>query len=1555
MKKRVSSIIARLLVFVMVLQMALPMTALAAPVQSGDENSLINGDDYLGQNDDIITEAGMAFRAENGTGEEFTIKHVATGKLFKSYETDNAALTVDGEEGDPATIFSKAVFGINDNNNIGNQKIPVVSLVAKEYNKGIASVGWNDGAKATVVKVNGSTSGNGWETVQIVANGDGTVSFKDSYFDKYITVETVDGAPVLKCMSDKTRETLTENEKFIINYKATPNNVESLAVDDSTRTQTTLDLTWNKPASIYTNVQVLQKGPDDLAFKKIADLADETSYQVTGLSEGTEYSFKLLVINGNGNAADITYSSESNVVTASTRAGVKPATPTNLKLNEKDGSKFIISWDTAENATHYRILHAQSMFGTYETVATVSETSAEIAYEGDKYTNYYRVVALNNGGAGEENLIYAEKSEESAYVSLETEMFGDHTLVFAPTDDVKKIDETLHKLFDETNDSSKDAQFRGEHWQVYFKPGDYTQTSCINLGFYTSINGLGETPYDVKLNNIAIPDYLGGNNATCNFWRSTENVSIINTGNEQGKAQYGSWRGDWFNWAVAQAAPLRRVYSERPVAYDWNYGWASGGYVADCYFTGIDGEGNTAGTWAGQQFYTRNTKMAGNAFGTTLNNFFQGVEAPNLPNADGADNGTSRALQNNNGYSNWKIADANGNQQVFTNVEETKKLAEKPFLYIDDNGKYQVFVPAVRVNTKGTSWSKDDMGEGKSLPLDTFYIAKPTDSAATINAQLAAGKNIYFTPGIYHAEETIQVTKADTIILGSGLATIIPDNEDAAMRIADVDGVRVAGIILDAGKHSEYLLVVGEQGSDKDHSANPTILQDLFLRVGGTTDELTKADYAIEINSNNVIGDHFWIWRADHGAGVAWYGNESQHGLIVNGDDVTCYALFNEHFQDYTTLWNGESGATYFYQNETCYDPISQEAWMSNDGTVNGYASYKVADEVNNHYAIGLGIYNVFIFTGPTYDASEVQIQLDNAIEVPDKEGVLIENACLQTFADENKVLQKINSVVNGMGDPVSSGTDPVTGEEGTKWDRSFLLYYNNGVAEGSYRKLTQAYKALEEVFNNISKQLDTITDEARGAELKEELENAKKVLDNYEMSVSWPIQNDTKEKVSLMEEAISDLKEIVGRVPGVSKSELKIMIKQYRYLEKGDYTKETWDAFVAALQVAQEVASNVDATQEDVDAAVIVLKEAVSGLKKIEGAIVVTSITISPSKAQITVKGTTRLGLTVLPEEASSLDVAWTSSNPNVASVDKNGLVTGLAKGITIITATVGEKSSMAYITVVDKNGSNGTNGSDGDNGHNDQDERITISIDKTRILQNETTQCTVTGDQNPTYSSNNNAVATVDANGVVTGVSAGTATITATSARLGSTASVTITVVKPTVKWNVTYNTIPLQLKNGKNVNETTVLQPMGLQEGDSIKSYKSSKTSVATVKKASNGKLTITPKKTGSTKITVTTTYGATATFTLKVQKGIVKVSKLTVDNVKNEKLTLEKGESFTLQTTKKYITALDKVTFNSSNKKVATVSSEGKITAKKKGTVKITVNCQKKKVVITVTVK
>lgn len=1175
-----------------------------------------------------------------------SFEHVKSGKYIRTYQQENVALTVDGAEGDEDTIFSKAVFGVNNTNTVNGGEYATVSFVSKKYGNGLKSVVWNEGADASKVLTSDTITGSGWETIRVIANGDGTVSFKDACWDEYITVENGE----LTGRKIKAGTKLTDNEKFIIHTEIAPKEATNLSVNKSTRTQSTLELSWKNPECLYTGMELYQKKTGDVGYTKVADIGEAETYTVEGLSEGTEYSFKLRTVLNNG--TDVISSPDSEEVTATTRAGKKPATPANLHITEKGNGDFEITWDAAENAKQYKILRAPSMYGEYTEVTTVDTTAATVtpADGSDKYSNYYRIVAVNMD----------EESDESVSASLESELFGDHTIIFAETDDVTEINRILMELFDKQNDYDADAQFKGEQWQVYFKPGDYTKTSCMYLGFYTSFNGLGKTPYDVKLNNIAIPAYLpngalGGNgdNATCNFWRSTENLSIINTGNEQGKAGYGSYRPDSFNWAVAQAAPLRRVYSERPVAYDWNYGWASGGYVADCYINGSyydenKGENYSAGTWSGQQFFTRNSKMSAGTYGTTLNNFFMGVEAPNNLTA-----ATGEALKEGNGYTNWGIAaapDGNGKkaQQVVTEITNTPKISEKPFLYLD-GGEYKIFVPKVQENTRGISWGEgkanDGMGEGTSLSLDAFYIAKPTDTAAEINRQIAAGKNIYFTPGTYHAEVPIEVNRENAILLGTGMTSIIPDNGEMAMRVADKDGIRIEGLIFDAGLSSEYLLQVGTKGQHNDHSANPIVLQDLFFRVGGTTDVLTKSDDALEINSDDVIGDHFWIWRADHGAGVEWYGNESKHGLIVNGDDVNCYALFNEHFQEYHTLWNGENGATYFYQNETCYDPISQDAWMSHNGKVKGYSSYKVSNDVKNHYAVGLGVYNVFIYTGPSYDGSGIGIELENAIEVPNSPNVLVENACTQTFANDglDMPLQRINHIINGVGGSVSSGTNQVTGEKGESWSRKFLLYYNNGKAkygketnpatfnyeDGNDSRdergqfigtVTEDVEApedesiyigrIQKLYDEYSqkKESDYTAKSWANADMATALSNAKAQIDagkeamegKYSQSEISAIQSKINIACTRLEAAAEKLV-YVGQMGEVS--------QKYASLQQGDYTAESWAAFTSALakvNALMEESKNADpqtkkeiyALQLKIDAACTELEEAAANLK---------------------------------------------------------------------------------------------------------------------------------------------------------------------------------------------------------------------------------------------------------------------------------------------------------------------------------------------------------------------
>jgi len=104
-----------------------------------------------------------------------------------------------------------------------------------------------------------------------------------------------------------------------------------------------------------------------------------------------------------------------------------------------------------------------------------------------------------------------------------------------------------------------------------------------------------------------------------------------------------------------------------------------------------------------------------------------------------------------------------------------------------------VFVPSVRTNSSGPSWAGGNTA-GTSLSVNnTFYVVNSSSTIATINAALAAGDNLLFTPGIYQYASTINVTKADTKIIGLGFATIIPTAGQTTINVADVNGVNISG------------------------------------------------------------------------------------------------------------------------------------------------------------------------------------------------------------------------------------------------------------------------------------------------------------------------------------------------------------------------------------------------------------------------------------------------------------------------------------------------------------------------------------------------------------------------------------------------------------------------------------------------------------------------------------------------------------------------------------------------------------------------------------------
>jgi len=335
----------------------------------------------------------------------------------------------------------------------------------------------------------------------------------------------------------------------------------------------------------------------------------------------------------------------------------------------------------------------------------------------------------------------------------------------------------------------------------------------------------------------------------------------------------------------------------------------------------------------------------------------------------------------------------------YTKIAQVPIVREKPFLEVDPSGKYSVRIPALRTNSSGITW-RSGTTPGKSIPLSEFYLARPDiDTAATINAQLARGKNLLFTPGIYELTDTIRVRRANTVVLGIGFATLMANNGVTAMTVADVDGVILAGLLFDAGEaNSPVLLEVGPDGSNASHSTNPTSLHDVFFRVGGAA--VGRASVNLRINSHHTIVDHTWIWRADHGAGVGWTSNTSANGLVVNGNNVTIYGLFVEHYQEFQVLWNGNGGRVYFYQSEIPYDPPDQPGYTSAPGT-NGWASYKVADNVTSHEAWGLGIYSVFRNRG---------VVLSRAIEVPEKPNVKFHSMITVRLGNNGEIGNVINN-----------------------------------------------------------------------------------------------------------------------------------------------------------------------------------------------------------------------------------------------------------------------------------------------------------------------------------------------------------------------------------------------------------------------------------------------------------------------------------------------------------------------------------------------------------------
>lgn len=655
---------------------------------------------------------------------------------------------------------------------------------------------------------------------------------------------------------------------------------------------------------------------------------------------------------------------------------------------DKKKKTITLSWPAFGTSGDYIVTRGGSRLASeFVSVGKTSDpTFTDKKPNADKYENYYRIT----------------RGATTIELSLENQIFGENVYFYDrkyEKADAAKNDINSH--FASIGLGGANGEWTTKRQAYYFKANVKGQTydpggsgsassvtaNAIELGFYSHIGGLGKVPTAVKLGAVFTRPHLsGGANATCTFWRSVENISVMRD----------------FAWTVSQSTSARRISIESTSKYISDVGhsnfWGSGGFIADSDYT------SSRPNWGGQQqWYTRNTVFpsGSGAMGGSYNMVWQGCV--NAPKAD----------------------------SINTPVANTPIIREKPFLFIDDAGEYKVFVPAWQRKRVGISWTSTDMGKGEIQDLLTdWFVAREGDTDVEINKALQSGKNVFFTPGHYTLNAPIQVNRKGAILLGAGIASVTLEptqkNSWGCIFADDKDGVIIAGLLMDSSNSTTYQIRIGNESADSDHAANPILLSDITCRVGGVQSKNIQIQASMQINSNNVVGDHFWLWRADHGSqpggDLRWTRDRCKNGLVVTGDDVTLYALFAEHYQEYEVLWLGERGRTFFLQNEPPYDAPNQKTWSSQGGKVDGYAAFKVANSVKEHHSIGMGSYAVFTGT-------DGNVNKKNGFEVPNAPNVTLEKMCITRFAGPGN----IQNVVDGIGGSTAGGT------------RRVALYNNHG------------------------------------------------------------------------------------------------------------------------------------------------------------------------------------------------------------------------------------------------------------------------------------------------------------------------------------------------------------------------------------------------------------------------------------------------------------------------------------------------------------------------------
>eukprot|EP00439_Symbiodinium_sp_Y106_P013736 s5176_g1.t5 len=610
-----------------------------------------------------------------------------------------------------------------------------------------------------------------------------------------------------------------------------------------------------------------------------------------------------------------------------------------------------------------------------------------------------------------------------------------------------------------------DSQFSSSRYALLFEASPKMHEVDVRVGFYTSVYGLGRKPSDTKIRSVTSTNEtphpeLG---SLQNFWRSlgftavplAHMVTGINSAQRSAEnfqsnchPTYTCGGRGGMLWAVSQAAPLRRVvvddnlclsyfrlppegvkasdprYPKQGACLEYD-GWVKLGYrdpVADFASGGFMANVEVRGTvsfGSQQQFFARNCSAKSWDGGAWSCVFVGCSGAPHREQVEAA-----------------------SKCPIYTSVATSQVIAEKPFIIMENDGRYKLVVPSAMTDRSGTNF---EVAEEEIRDFSAVYVAQPSklaaagtrtsllNSAAEINKKLAEGKDVVFAPGIYKLDETIHVQRSCQVLLALGFATLVAPTDSPCIVVKDdAVGVRISGIMLEAAYRpleassaestSTGPKALLQWGCGKDARSDPTVpaswgfLHDCFARVGGqeapftVRDELdptrkptmrpdssralfqseARCSTMVQIQSPCVVGDNLWLWRADHWLSDRYlvynHENRCETGLHVGHDAryVTMYGLFVEHTLGDMTYWEGEDGTTFFYQSELPYDAMDADASRKVSTTPFSGSGYRVADSVQRHTAHGVGVYCYF---------RDYDIIVPAGIRTPDGEGIKFRNA----------------------------------------------------------------------------------------------------------------------------------------------------------------------------------------------------------------------------------------------------------------------------------------------------------------------------------------------------------------------------------------------------------------------------------------------------------------------------------------------------------------------------------------------------------------------------------